>query len=166
VRALLKHDLRKHHEKVRYADNLPEERATDSRQLKVAGILRTVNEFLAEHRRYMVVAESAICCSAGSTCAFPRRHVSGAGFYASMDLRSLPRSAPKWIGSQAIVYVATARLSETDGNLACAEAEHKSDRDPAISSATRPGSVRTHRHRAKVEVAELQPRYVSTSMSI
>ncbi|HXN85273.1 MAG TPA: thiamine pyrophosphate-binding protein, partial [Candidatus Binataceae bacterium] len=50
VRALLRQDLRKHHETIRYADNLPRTTSRDGQQIKVADILRTVNEFLVQHK--------------------------------------------------------------------------------------------------------------------
>ena len=50
TRALLKQDLKTHREKVEYADNLPKENSRNGRQIKVADILRTVNDFLAAHK--------------------------------------------------------------------------------------------------------------------
>src|SRR5580704_11772402 len=58
ARALLRQKLRKHHEKVQYADNLREIAARDGKPVKVNQILAVVNEFLADKRDYLVVAES------------------------------------------------------------------------------------------------------------
>ncbi len=86
VRALLRQELRLHREQVRYADNLPAA-ASNGRapRLRVTDLLQTVNEFFAEHRKYIAVAESGDMLFAGLDLRVPQ---SGGylaqGFYASM----------------------------------------------------------------------------------
>jgi indolepyruvate decarboxylase len=58
VRGLLRARLRKHHERVRYTDNLPPQPRATARPIAVADVLHEVNRFLRGRRRYMVVAES------------------------------------------------------------------------------------------------------------
>ena len=95
VRALLKQDLKTHREKVEYADNLPQEAGRDGRQIGVADILRTVNEFLAAHQGYLAVAESGDMLFGGLDIRVPSGGTYLAqGFYASMGSRyPLPRRA-------------------------------------------------------------------------
>ncbi len=99
VRALLKQKLRKHHETVRYADNLPAAAGESHALIKVADILRTVNEFLAGHRRYMVVAESGDMLFGGLDIRVPHGGTYLAqGFYASMGF-AVPAAIGAQIGS-------------------------------------------------------------------
>ncbi|MGO9449465.1 MAG: thiamine pyrophosphate-binding protein [Candidatus Binataceae bacterium] len=96
VRALLKQDLKHHQEDVTYADNLTDVPAGDGRQIRVGQILLAVNEFLAEHRRYMVVAESGDMLFGGLDVRVPHHGTYLAqGFYASMGF-----AVPAAIGGQ------------------------------------------------------------------
>lgn len=55
---LLRADLRTHHEKVVYSDNLSRPSPSLDRRIRVADVLREINRFLAGHKKYMVVTES------------------------------------------------------------------------------------------------------------
>jgi TPP-dependent 2-oxoacid decarboxylase len=99
VRALLRQDLRTHHEKIHYADNLPKATSRDGEQIKVADILLTVNEFLAEHKRYLVVGESGDMLFGGLDIRVPHGGTYLAqGFYASMGF-AVPAALGAQIGS-------------------------------------------------------------------
>jgi len=99
VRALLKQKLKRHHETVRYADNLPQSATAPHKPIKVADILRIVNEFLAAHRRYMVVAESGDMLFGGLDIRVPHGGTYLAqGFYASMGF-AVPAAIGAQIGS-------------------------------------------------------------------
>jgi indolepyruvate decarboxylase len=99
VRALLRQDLRTHHEKIHYADNLPKATSRDGEQIKVADILLTVNEFLAEHKRYVVVGESGDMLFGGLDLRVPHGGTYLAqGFYASMGF-AVPAALGAQIGS-------------------------------------------------------------------
>jgi TPP-dependent 2-oxoacid decarboxylase len=96
VRALLRQNLRHHQESVEYADNLPEFTARAGKQIRVGQILATVNQFLAEHRRYMVVAESGDMLFGGLDVRVPHGGTYLAqGFYASMGF-----AVPAALGAQ------------------------------------------------------------------
>ncbi len=98
VRALLRQELRDHHEKVTYASNLTNGVAGNLKQapIKVSQILATVNEFLAEHRHYMVVAESGDMLFGGLDVRVPHDGTYLAqGFYASMGF-----AVPAALGAQ------------------------------------------------------------------
>ena len=98
VNALMRQKLRRHHEVVHYADNIPPptKHAARKHPLRVTEMLRVVNEFLARHRRYMVITDSGDMLFAGLDVRVP---LSGAylaqGFYASMGF-----SVPAAIGAQ------------------------------------------------------------------
>ena len=99
VRALRKQSLRRHQETVRYADNLREAiggaNGGDA-ALKVGEILMLVNEFLAAHKRYMVVAESGDMLFGGLDVRVPHGGTYLAqGFYASMGF-----AVPAALGAQ------------------------------------------------------------------
>jgi TPP-dependent 2-oxoacid decarboxylase len=101
VKALIRAPLRRHHERVRYADNLdhaPERRAPSRRTapLRVADMLREVNGFLAGKRRYLVVAESGDMLFAGLDVRVsgPSAYLAQ-GYYASMGF-----GVPGAIGAQ------------------------------------------------------------------
>ncbi len=100
VRALLREKLKQHHEKVHYADNLREVAARDGKPVKVSQILAVVNEFLAEKREYLVVAESGDMLFGGLDIRVP--HDGGylaQGFYASMGF-AVPAALGAQIGSK------------------------------------------------------------------
>jgi TPP-dependent 2-oxoacid decarboxylase len=99
VRALLKQPLKTHHEKIQYADNLPKEDGRNGRQIKVADILRTVNEFLAAHSKHLVVAESGDMLFGGLDIRVPSGGTYLAqGFYASMGF-AVPAALGAQLGS-------------------------------------------------------------------
>jgi indolepyruvate decarboxylase len=98
VRALLKQELRKHHEVVTYASNLTNGLNSNSvsSPVKVAELLRAVNDFIAENRHYMVVAESGDMMFGGLDLRVPREGLYLAqGFYASMGF-----AVPAALGAQ------------------------------------------------------------------
>ncbi len=96
VRALLHTKLRTHREHVRYADNLGGVASRDGAAVKVCALLSTVNEFLAAHRGYMVVAESGDMLFGGLDVRVPHGGTYLAqGFYASMGF-----AVPAAIGAQ------------------------------------------------------------------
>jgi TPP-dependent 2-oxoacid decarboxylase len=99
VRALLKQDLRRHRETVAYASNLTNgiaPRDANERPVRVSEILRAVNDFLAEHRRYMVVTEAGDMLFGGLDIRVPSHGTYLAqGFYASMGF-----ATPAALGAQ------------------------------------------------------------------
>jgi TPP-dependent 2-oxoacid decarboxylase len=99
VRALLKQDLRRHRESVAYASNLTNgiaPRDATERPVRVSEILRAVNDFLAEHRRYMVVTEAGDMLFGGLDIRVPSHGTYLAqGFYASMGF-----ATPAALGAQ------------------------------------------------------------------
>src|SRR5215469_16256997 len=85
VHALLREKIRRHSERVQYADNLREVAARDGRPVKVGQLLATVNQFLADHHDYLVVAESGDMLFGGLDVRVPHSSAYLAqGFYASM----------------------------------------------------------------------------------
>jgi TPP-dependent 2-oxoacid decarboxylase len=99
VRALLKEKIHHHSERVQYADNLREIAARNGKPVKVGQILATVNEFLAAHRDYLVVAESGDMLFGGLDVRVPHSNAYLAqGFYASMGF-AVPASLGAQLGS-------------------------------------------------------------------
>ncbi len=102
VRALRKQSIQRHHETVRYADNLGEANGAGQGRgaaLRVGKILAVVNEFLAAHKRYMVVAESGDMLFGGLDVRVPHGGTYLAqGFYASMGV-AVPAALGAQIGS-------------------------------------------------------------------
>lgn len=98
VRALLKHELRKHRETVVYASNLNggAPAGVPSSPVKVSELLTAVNDFLAENKRYLVVAESGDMLFGGLDLRVPHQgNYLAQGFYASMGF-----AVPAAIGAQ------------------------------------------------------------------
>ena len=96
VKGLLRAPLRRHHETVRYADNLPTDAIRRTAPVRVADLLREVNRFLARKKRYMVVAESGDMLFAGLDVRVPGTSAYLAqGYYASMGF-----GVPGAIGAQ------------------------------------------------------------------
>jgi TPP-dependent 2-oxoacid decarboxylase len=58
VRGLMRAELKPHREKVSYSDNLVQSPAGREDRLRVADVLREINHFLAQHKKFMAVAES------------------------------------------------------------------------------------------------------------
>jgi len=98
VEALLRQELRKHEETVTYVSNLTtgHEADLDASPVKVADILRIVNDFLAGHPKHMVVAESGDMLFGGLDVRVPHQGTYLAqGFYASMGF-----AVPSALGAQ------------------------------------------------------------------
>ncbi len=101
VRALLRQELRNHQETVTYANNLPAAPAADpdASPVRVSEVLRAVNDFLATHERYMVVAESGDMLFGGLDVRVPHHGTYLAqGFYASMGF-AVPAALGAQVGS-------------------------------------------------------------------
>ncbi|MGZ6213073.1 MAG: thiamine pyrophosphate-dependent enzyme, partial [Candidatus Binataceae bacterium] len=102
VRALRKQHIQRHDETVHYADNLREAIGRSNgggAALRVGEILMVVNEFLAAHKRYMVVAESGDMLFGGLDVRVPHSGTYLAqGFYASMGF-AVPAALGAQIGS-------------------------------------------------------------------
>ncbi len=58
VHGLLRADLKMHHEKVAYSDNLSHAPSRLNQPVKVGDVLMEMNRFLARHKKFMAVAES------------------------------------------------------------------------------------------------------------
>ncbi|MCC6846888.1 MAG: indolepyruvate/phenylpyruvate decarboxylase [Deltaproteobacteria bacterium] len=85
VRALQRQRLRRHRERVAYADNLKPSRGPLGRAVAVADMLREVNRFLAGKRGWAVIAESGDMLFAGLDVRIGRGGAYLAqGYYASM----------------------------------------------------------------------------------
>ena len=99
VSALLKQELRHHRETVTYASNLTSDAARPSgvsAPVKVSEMLRAVNDFVAENRDYMVIAESGDMLFGGLDLRVPGNGTYFAqGFYASMGF-----AVPAALGAQ------------------------------------------------------------------
>jgi indolepyruvate decarboxylase len=98
VRALLKQNLRNHHETVTYSSNLNDNGKGGgvSSPVKVSEILIAVNDFLAENKRYLVVAESGDMLFGGLDVRLSHQGTYLAqGFYASMGF-----AVPAALGAQ------------------------------------------------------------------
>jgi indolepyruvate decarboxylase len=85
VRGLLRARLRRHRERVRYADNLPRAAGKPGDALRVVDVLVELNRFLRGRRGYMVLAESGDMLFAGLDVRVERGGgYLAQGFYASM----------------------------------------------------------------------------------
>jgi TPP-dependent 2-oxoacid decarboxylase len=102
VRAMLKQKLRHHQEQIIYASNLTNGAApviSRKAPVKVSEILRAVNDFVAEHHGYMVVAESGDMLFGGLDVRVAGQGTYLAqGFYASMGF-AVPAALGAQIGS-------------------------------------------------------------------
>ena len=58
VHGLSRAEIKPHREKVVYSDNLAQPKVGLNRSVRVADVLRETNRFLAQHKKFMVVAES------------------------------------------------------------------------------------------------------------
>lgn len=95
IETLLTARMRRHREKVHYADNLPAKVGT-GRRIRVADVLLEVNRFLADKDEYVVVAESGDMLFAGLDVRVPGSSAYLAqGYYASMGF-----GVPGAIGAQ------------------------------------------------------------------
>jgi indolepyruvate decarboxylase len=96
VRGLMRADLKHHREKVSYSDNLAQPVARRNSGLRVADVLREINEFLAQHKKFMAVAESGDSLFGGIDLKVGGDGLYLAqGFYASMGF-----SVPGALGAQ------------------------------------------------------------------
>jgi indolepyruvate decarboxylase len=99
VRALLRQELKTHRERVHYADNLRGAPSRNGTPVKVGALLSVVNDFLASHRRYTVIAESGDMLFGGLDVRVPHEGTYFAqGFYASMGF-AVPASLGAQIGN-------------------------------------------------------------------
>jgi indolepyruvate decarboxylase len=96
VRGLLRAPLRRHHERVRYCDNLPPQAPATNRQLRVTDVLHEVNRFLRGRRGYLVVAESGDMLFAGLDVRVER----GGGYLAQGYYASMGFGVPGALGAQ------------------------------------------------------------------
>lgn len=96
VRGLLRAELKGHREKVTYYDNLPKAQGDPDRRIRVADVLREINKFLAEHKDFLVVAESGDSLFGGIEVKVGGEGLYLAqGFYASMGF-----AVPGALGAQ------------------------------------------------------------------
>jgi indolepyruvate decarboxylase len=98
TRALLRQELKEHHEKVQYADNLRAGASHNGGPVRVMELLTEVNEFLAERPNYMVVAESGDMLFAGLDVRVPSGMYLAQGYYASMGF-AIPAALGAQIGN-------------------------------------------------------------------
>ena len=127
VRALRREKLRMHHEKVHYADNLRGIAARDGQPVKVSQICcAAVNEFLADKRDYLVVAESGDMLFGGLDIRVPHNAAYLAqGFYASMGF-AVPAALGAQIGSgfRPLVLCGDGGFQMTGPEISHAPAKH------------------------------------------
>ncbi len=126
VRGLLREKIHRHSEKVTYADNLREIAARNGKPVKVIQILAAVNEFLADKRDYLVVAESGDMLFGGLDIRVP--HTGGylaQGFYASMGF-AVPAALGAQIGSglRPLVLCGDGGFQMTGPEISHAPAKH------------------------------------------
>jgi len=96
VKHLLRVRLKRHRERIVYADNLKPQPASTRRRIRVADVLWEVNRFLQQKPHYMVVAESGDMLFAGLDIRVPGRGgYLAQGYYASMGF-----GVPGAIGAQ------------------------------------------------------------------
>ena len=96
VRGLLRAELKRHREKVVYSDNLPAPRTPPGRPVRVADVLREINHFLAQQKKFLVVAESGDSLFGGIDIKLGNDGLYLAqGFYASMGF-----AVPGALGAQ------------------------------------------------------------------
>ena len=96
VHGLMRADLKRHREKVAYSDNLAKPPSDPHRRVRVADVLREINQFLAQHKKFMVVAESGDSLFGGIDVKVGNHGLYLAqGFYASMGF-----AVPGALGAQ------------------------------------------------------------------
>jgi TPP-dependent 2-oxoacid decarboxylase len=96
VRALERQRLRRHRERVRYADNLRARAARPGQAITVAGMLAELNRFLDGKRGYAVIAESGDMLFAGLDV----RVGSGGGYLAQGYYASMGFGVPGALGAE------------------------------------------------------------------
>jgi TPP-dependent 2-oxoacid decarboxylase len=96
VHGLARTDLKPHQEKVTYSDNLTKPKPDTDRRVRVADVLREINNFLAQQKKFMVVAESGDSLFGGIDIKVGNDGLYLAqGFYASMGF-----AVPGALGAQ------------------------------------------------------------------
>jgi len=99
VHGLLRADLKMHHEKVEYSDNLPPGRSELNRAVRVGDVLGEINRFLARNKKFMAVAESGDSLFGGLDLKVGDDGLYLAqGFYASMGF-AIPGALGAQIGT-------------------------------------------------------------------
>jgi len=96
LRGLLRARLKKHHERVRYCDNLPRPLKEIDRRIRVTDVLHEVNRFLRGRRGYLVVAESGDMLFGGLDVRVER----GGGYLAQGFYASMGFGIPGALGAQ------------------------------------------------------------------
>ncbi|MGH7844913.1 MAG: thiamine pyrophosphate-binding protein [Candidatus Binatia bacterium] len=96
VHGLIRAELKTRREKVTYSDNLAPSQSDPGRRVRVADVLREINDFLAQHKSFMVVAESGDSLFGGIDIKVGDEGLYLAqGFYASMGF-----AVPGALGAQ------------------------------------------------------------------
>jgi len=99
VHGLMRADLRHRREKVAYSDNLAKPPKNQHRRVRVADVLREINQFLAQHKKIMVVAEAGDSLFGGIDVKVGNHGLYLAqGFYASMGF-GIPGALGAQIGT-------------------------------------------------------------------
>jgi indolepyruvate decarboxylase len=96
VHGLLRAEFKRHREKVAYSDNLAAPQTDPDRRVRVADVLGEINRFLAQQKKFMVVAESGDSLFGGIDVKVGNDGLYLAqGFYASMGF-----AVPGALGAQ------------------------------------------------------------------
>jgi len=96
VHGLMRAEFKRHREKVAYSDNLANPPAAPDRRVRVADVLREINHFLAQQKKFLVVAESGDSLFGGIDVKVGNDGLYLAqGFYASMGF-----AVPGALGAQ------------------------------------------------------------------
>ena len=96
VHGLMRAELKRHREKVAYSDNLAIVKAAPNDRVRVADVLCEINRFLAQQKKFMVVAESGDSLFGGIDVKVGNDGLYLAqGFYASMGF-----AVPGALGAQ------------------------------------------------------------------
>lgn len=96
VHGLMRAEFKRHRERVAYSDNLASPQAAPGRRVRVADVLREINQFLAQQKKFMVVAESGDSLFGGIDVKVGNDGLYLAqGFYASMGF-----AVPGALGAQ------------------------------------------------------------------
>ncbi|MGE5302555.1 MAG: thiamine pyrophosphate-binding protein [Alphaproteobacteria bacterium] len=100
VHGLIRAKLKRHRERVVYCDNLGTARTNSARRVRVADVLREINNFLAQHDEFLVVAESGDSLFGGIEIKVGGDGLYLAqGFYASMGF-AVPGALGAQIGTR------------------------------------------------------------------
>jgi TPP-dependent 2-oxoacid decarboxylase len=96
VHGLMRAEFKHHRERVAYSDNLATPQRAPNRRVRVADVLREINQFLAQQKKFMVVAESGDSLFGGIDVKVGNDGLYLAqGFYASMGF-----AVPGALGAQ------------------------------------------------------------------